>query len=126
MPYLSKRKVCPKESAHEAHEANVRHNNKWGKYYHNKQWKLLREWQITNYPLCHCCALEGISRAAEHIHHRIPFAWFDNEEDRIKALTDETNLISVCRSCHEKIHKDLHKPDNFEQTDYYKKIHNMI
>ena len=64
MPYISKRKVGNPNKI-EQKEANVRHNNKWSKYYHNKQWKLLREWQITNYPLCYDCALNGRSVPAE-------------------------------------------------------------
>lgn len=107
MPYITKRKVCPKESAHEAHEANVRHNNRWGKYYHNKQWKLLREWQITNYPLCHDCALNGRSVPAEHVHHIIPFSSGTTETEKLQLLLDPDNIVSLCRECHDKRHGKL-------------------
>ena len=107
MPYLSKRKVCPKESVHEAHEANARHNNKWAKYYHNKQWKLLREWQITNYPLCYDCALNGRSRAATQVHHIKPFAEGATEEERMELLLSPENITSLCEECHHKRHKIL-------------------
>ena len=124
MPYISKRKLCPNQDNHEAKEANVRHNNRWGKYYHNKQWKLLREWQINNFPLCHDCALNGRSVPAEEVHHQIVFSWFDTEEDRMKALLCPDFLVSLCRDCHMKRHKDLQKPINFEETKEYKLIHN--
>ena len=123
MPYISRRRVGHPNKI-EQKEANVRHNNKWGKYYHNKQWKQLREWQITNYPLCYDCALNGRSVPAEEVHHSIVFSWFDTEEDKMKALLCPDFLVSLCRKCHMERHKHLVKPDNFKETKEYKMIHN--
>jgi 5-methylcytosine-specific restriction endonuclease McrA len=39
------------------------------------------------------------------------------------ALLDEDNLVALCEDCHHKRHKELKRPYNFEETDYYKKIH---
>ena len=103
MPYLSKRKVGNPNKI-EQKEAVTRHNNKWAKYYHNKQWKLLREWQITNYPLCYDCALNGRSRAATQVHHKIPFSTGTTEEEKLQLLLDPDNVVSLCRECHLKRH----------------------
>ena len=103
MPYISKRKVG-KPNKIEQKEAVNRHNNKWAKYYHNKQWKLLREWQITNYPLCYDCALNGRSRAATQVHHIIPFSTGATEEERMELLLSPENITSLCRECHLKRH----------------------
>lgn len=103
MPYISKRKVGNPNKI-EQKEANVRHNNRWGKYYHNKQWKKLREWQIVNFPLCHDCALNGISRAAEHVHHIRAFSTGATEEEKLRLLLDPDNVVSLCQECHMKRH----------------------
>lgn len=121
MPYLTKRKIIVKQDNHETQD---RHNDKWNKYYQNRQWKLLRDYYMQLHPICADCAIEGRSVPAEECHHKIVFSWFESKEDRMKALLDPDNIISLCRSCHMKRHKNLIKPDNFEQTEYYKKIHN--
>lgn len=103
MPYLSKRRVGNPNKI-EQKEAVTRHNNKWAKYYHNKQWKKLREWQITTYPLCHDCALNGRSVPAEHVHHIVPFSSGTTEIEKLQLLLDPDNVVSLCRECHEKRH----------------------
>ena len=103
MPYLSKRRVGTPNKI-EQKEANVRHNNRWGKYYHNKQWKKLREWQINNHPLCYDCALEGRSVPAEEVHHIRAFSTGTTEEEKLQLLLNPMNLVSLCRTCHMKRH----------------------
>ena len=103
MPYLSKRKVGNPNKI-EQKEAVTRHNKRWKKYYGNKQWKLLREWQITNYPLCYDCALNGRSRAATEVHHIRPFSEGSTEEERMELLLSPENITSLCHECHMKRH----------------------
>jgi 5-methylcytosine-specific restriction protein A len=121
MPYINKRRIGKPNHK----EENIqRRNEKWGHYYGSKKWKLLRDYYKRLHPLCENCAIEGRSVPAEHVHHKCPFSWFDLESDRIAALYDIDNLQCLCRECHQNIHKNLFKPSNFEETDYYKKIHN--
>ena len=124
MPWLNKRKVGQPNKVDKQENIN-RRNKKWQKYYGDKRWKQLREWQIRTHPLCQDCLFEGRSVPAEEVHHKIVFSWFTTEEDRMKALLCPENLICLCKKCHLERHKNLHKPDNFEQTEEYKKIHNM-
>ena len=123
-PYISKRKICTHDKLKQK-DVQDRRKDRWGKYYNDKRWKHLREWFVSTHYLCHDCAIEGRSIPGEEVHHKVVFSWFDTEEDRIKALLDPDNLVFLCKSCHLKRHKNLHKPDNFEQTEEYKKIHNM-
>lgn len=122
MPYLSHRKIAVRSDKHDVRE---RHNDKWNIFYQDRRWKKLRHWYITNHPICEDCLFEGRSVPAEHVHHKVPYSWFDSTEDKFSALLDDQNLMSLCSEHHHKRHKDLHKPDNFEQSDYYKKIHSM-
>lgn len=123
MPYISRRKVGNPNKI-EQKEVQDRHNSKWNAYYQDKRWKKLRDWYKSIHPICEICAINGRSIPAEEVHHRIIFSWFDSEEDRLKALLCPDNLQCLCRQCHMKIHKNLHKPDNFEETKEYKMIHN--
>ena len=120
MAYISKRRISPPS---DKKERVKRHNEKWNHYYGSVAWKHLRDYYKSLHPICQECMINGRSVPAEHLHHRIPFSWFDLEEDRRAALLDIENLEPVCAECHSKIHQHLYKPDNFEQTTYYKKIH---
>ena len=123
MPYIQKRRVGTERK----YDKNVakEHNNKWSRYYQSRSWKRLRDWFMSTHLICEDCMFEGRSVPAEESHHKVPFSWFDLEQDKMAALLDEENLVALCRSCHMKRHKNLKRPDNFEQTEYYKKIHNM-
>lgn len=108
MPWINKRKVGHPNKL-EQQERSKRHNEKWNRYYQSPLWKKLRHWQITNWPLCADCAINGISRAAEHVHHRIPFSTGETEEEKMRLLLDPDNLVSLCESCHKKRHIELNR-----------------
>lgn len=120
MPTITKRKISTRTDKHIKHPKN---SNPWDHYYQSRSYKKLRAWQRIEHPICALCALEGRSVPAEHVHHKVPFSWFDNEDDRMKALLDPDNLQSLCQEHHVEVHRHLERPNNFEQTTYYKKIH---
>lgn len=122
MAYITKRRISVKSNKAESTKT---HNNKWNHFYQNRKWKRLRDWFMSNHYICADCAIEGRSTPAEQVHHKVPFAWFTLEEDKMAALLDIDNLVPLCRECHLKRHKHLIKPDDFEKTEYYKKIHSM-
>lgn len=121
MPYLTKRKISAPSYRKENEEKK---NKKWQKYYGCRAWKSLRDYYKKLRPLCYDCALEGRSVPADDIHHKIPWSWFADENDRFAALLDVDNLIPLCKKHHLERHKYLKRPENFENTPYYKKIHN--
>jgi len=55
--------------------------------YRTKRWRLTRERQLRDHPLCECGAI------AEHVHHRTDLAAGG-------AAFDPANLQSLCASCH--------------------------
>ena len=104
MPYLTNRKIGRPNNKKEIQDTR---NNKWGRYYGNRQWKLLRDYYMALHPCCELCALEGRSVPAEHCHHRIPFSTGNTEEEKMALLLDPSNLQPLCRMHHEKIHAQL-------------------
>jgi len=123
MPYISKRRISPPS---DKKERVKKHNEKWNHYYGSVAWKHLRDYYMSLHPLCKDCAIESRSVPADECHHVVPWSWFTLEEDKWAALLDVDNLCPLCRTHHLERHQHLYKPDNFEQTAYYKKIHNNL
>lgn len=70
------------------------HDNK----YKTKKWQRLRRTKILNDPLCEMCLKNNDVKKAEIIHHIKDGQLFK------ELFFDYDNLMSVCRSCHNKIH----------------------
>lgn len=66
-----------------------------GKRY-GRSWKRLRDRYVHKHPLCERCLKEGRYVTVEEVHHIVPLSE--------GGANDESNLMSLCRSCHEKIH----------------------
>lgn len=88
---------------------NPNRNPKHVKYVHllnDKRWKMLRQEQLRLHPLCQMHEKEGKIVSAQDVHHitaveSVPF-------DQMEAYCyDPKNLISLCRECHIKVHKDM-------------------
>ena len=66
-----------------------------GKKYGNA-WQHVRKRYVAAHPLCEECLKEGRFTPVEEVHHILPVSRGGPNE--------ETNLMSLCRSCHVKIH----------------------
>lgn len=66
-----------------------------GKKY-GRAWRRIRERYFSSHPFCEKCFAEGRMIPAEEVHHITPVSRGGTH--------DEGNLMSLCRSCHEKIH----------------------
>ena len=106
MPWINKRKVGQPNKVDKQETIN-RRNKKWQKYYGDKRWKQLREWQIRTHPLCQDCLFEGRSVPAEEVHHIRPFGDGKTEEEKWSLLLDPSNTVSLCKTCHDKRHAIL-------------------
>lgn len=80
--------------------------NRSAEYYDSKVWRDLRNYYIKLHPLCERCLENGKVTPAEHVHHIVPFLTGNTKADKIRLLTDETNLMAVCYNCHKQLHKD--------------------
>ena len=63
-------------------------------------WRKVRDKYISAHPLCEECEKRGRYVLANLVHHILPIA--DGGSN------DEDNLMSLCTSCHEKIHRRGH------------------
>jgi len=70
----------------------------YGKKYGSK-WKKIRARYVKAHPLCERCLAEGRITPVEEVHHILPV--------NRGGTNDENNLMSLCRSCHNKIHIEL-------------------
>ena len=86
-------------------------NRKYDKYernqeskavYHSKRWQVVRKMYIESHPVCEDCLKHRQFTPAEEVHHIVPLA--DGG-----APYDESNLRSLCRCCHQKVHHNLKK-----------------
>lgn len=109
MPYISKRKICFNLNKNEANTKEIKKHNKWTKYYQNPMWKKLRDWYMLTHPLCEDCMFEGRSVPSEECHHKISFGSAATEEERMKLLLDENNLVALCHMHHKKRHGYLNR-----------------
>ena len=99
MPTINKKRIQPKPVPYP--KEGIDH----AKYYNSALWKHLRNSWIKEHPVCEICYRQGIIKAAEEVHHIRPFTRGLTEEERWTLLLDEDNVISLCRHCHEEVHK---------------------
>jgi 5-methylcytosine-specific restriction protein A len=100
MPTINK----PQKKPYKRHITKDQYNHSSAVYYNNHRWKNLRNWYISNHPLCIDCMANGISTPAEHVHHLIPFMSGTTDNERWQLLLDPDNLVSLCKDCHHKRH----------------------
>ena len=63
------------------------------------EWRRIREQYAQAHPLCEMCLKEGKLTPVEEVHHILPV--------ERGGTHDESNLMSLCKSCHTKIHIEL-------------------
>ena len=66
---------------------------------YGRAWHRIRARYAAAHPLCERCLQEGKLTPVEEVHHIVPISQGGTHE--------ETNLMSLCQSCHTKIHHEL-------------------
>ena len=76
--------------------------------YNSREWQELRiaKLRSTN-GLCEECLKEGIVTPARCVHHVVPIETARTKDEMKRLAFDEHNLMSLCQSCHSRIHKEL-------------------
>ena len=69
-------------------------NRKYG-----RAWKRIRDRYVAAHPLCEMCLKEGRLTPVDEVHHILPISKGGDHR--------ESNLMSLCQSCHTKMHHDL-------------------
>ena len=68
-----------------------------GKRY-GRAWKRIRDSYVKTHPFCEQCFEKGIIVPVDEVHHKKPLSEGGSH--------DRSNLISLCKSCHAKIHAE--------------------
>ncbi|WP_321425030.1 HNH endonuclease signature motif containing protein [uncultured Bacteroides sp.] len=104
MPTINK---LPKKKRQTENSEKRTERKKW---YNNTRWRKLRLQKLQDQPLCEECLKNGEKvTAAVDIHHIISFMSTDNEELKYQLFYDYSNLMSLCKECHQKIHNPAKK-----------------
>ena len=69
-------------------------NKKYG-----RAWKRIRDRYVKEHPLCEMCLKNGQLTPVEEVHHIKPLSQGGTHS--------KDNLMSLCQSCHTKIHHDI-------------------
>lgn len=62
-------------------------------------WPKARRYKLAIDPLCERCGKHGMTTAADEVHHIVPI------KDAPHLRLEASNLMSVCRPCHEEIER---------------------
>lgn len=63
---------------------------------YGRAWKRIRDSYVKTHPFCEQCYEKGILVPVEEVHHKKPLSEGGTH--------DRSNLISLCKSCHSRIH----------------------
>lgn len=83
--------------------------------YQSRRWRDLRQGALQAQPLCAVCEIEGRSTLAVDVHHLHTFTR-QTGAARLGVAYDPANLVSLCKSCHNRIHHgDLRGAETIEE-----------
>lgn len=72
--------------------------------YDSSLWKRMRLAHLRNEPLCEICLMEGRVTLATEVHHINSFLNAETTEERDELAFQDSNLMSLCDSCHQRCH----------------------
>lgn len=75
------------------------------KAYNTVSWRKLRNTFIREHAVCADCIGKGRITPSEDVHHIV--SPFKNGQVNYSLLLDPTNLVSLCKECHQKRHQEL-------------------
>lgn len=71
------------------------------------RYRRVRDMYMAAHPLCEFCIQKGTVRAATEVHHIVEVESAKSDEESWNLATSITNLKSVCRECHHRIHREM-------------------
>ena len=85
--------------------------------YTDKRWKKLRNWYITEHPLCENHLTQNILRPATCVHHKRFISSGLTKHDMEVIMLNPENLMSLCQNCHKQFH-DIANKEHLTYMDY--------
>ena len=97
-PNLTEKKYCKEHERlenkrYDQYQRDPAHKKRYG-----RTWQKIRARYVKQHPFCEMCLKEGKIVPVEQVHHKIPLAEGGTH--------DMDNLISLCQSCHSRIHAE--------------------
>lgn len=74
--------------------------------YNNKMWKALSQYMRMENPVCQRCG-EALTHDVHHV--LSPFEQGISHNEAMRRLLDPSNLICLCRECHNILHGNIKK-----------------
>ena len=71
------------------------------------RWQEIRHAYLTKHPVCEMCDSKGKTSVAKVVHHIIPIEDASDVTVMESLAFDHNNLMALCESCHEQVHRDL-------------------
>ena len=98
-PSLTEGQYCDdhRKEARREYDRYVRSPDCSKKY--GRAWHRIRARYVEKHPLCEMCLKEGRLTPVEEVHHILPISRGGTHA--------EENLMSLCQSCHTKIHREM-------------------
>ena len=98
-PRLSDGRYCEEhrklvEKNYEQYSRDPAVHKKYG-----RAWKRIRDSYVQTHPFCEKCFEQGVLTPVEEVHHKVPISQGGTHA--------RSNLMSLCKSCHTKIHHDI-------------------
>jgi len=97
--YCDEHQTYVKERKAAAHRSYDKTRGKTAARGYDGQWRKVRAMKLSRDPLCELCLDQGETVAAELVHHIEPV----KERPDLRLFME--NLKSVCKPCHERLHK---------------------
>ena len=83
-----------------------RHSTTYNRLINSARWRAIRAQQLAEHPFCELCAKKGVyyQTGATEVHHIVPIDSARTEEEAERLAYSPSNLSSLCRACHSKLH----------------------
>jgi 5-methylcytosine-specific restriction protein A len=86
------------------HTENSENREKRKKFYNTQAWRKLRLAKLMANPLCEDCLKNDVVTFATDVHHEVSFMSTSDENVQKYLFFDFENLVSLCKTCHQKRH----------------------
>lgn len=83
----------------------------------SRRWRAVRGKKLMSQTLCEDCESEGKVRLASEVHHIVPVESRGSLTDMENAAFDPNNLVSLCRDCHKRRHRELRSSKKEERKE---------
>ena len=80
--------------------------------YSTARWRKMRAAKLMEQPLCECCLEHDIIKFATDVHHITEISTETDLDKQLALAYDFNNLMSLCETCHMRLHGSKHKKNN--------------